>query len=240
MRCARPISQASSYSQTSQWPRFRSATREATCRPGSRGWSPSASAGTSGPAAHCSRTEALLFRLDPMRVYQHLVVRGHALPDCDGGRAARIALLERIDLPYPTREQYQPLGGGLLQLVHSYAHCTIRRLASLAGIERDGLAEYLLPHHLSFVVYGLPRRLCPGGSSGRLRDLAPSLPGRPRRGRIAMRAGPAVSKWRWRVHGVSAPRRALVPLVQPLPRPLRAIRDERLPIPGALRWTTPS
>jgi hypothetical protein len=104
-----------------------------------------------------SRTEALLFRLDPMRVYRHLVARGHALPDVDGPRAARIALLERMDLPYPTQEQYQPLGGALLQLVHSYAHRTIRRLASFAGIERDGLAEYLLPHHLSFVVYAASR-----------------------------------------------------------------------------------
>lgn len=92
-----------------------------------------------------------------MRVYQHLVARGHALPDVDGPRAARIALLERMDLPYPTQEQYQPLGGALLQLVHSYAHRTIRRLASFAGIERDGLAEYLLPHHLSFVVYAASR-----------------------------------------------------------------------------------
>jgi hypothetical protein len=104
-----------------------------------------------------SRTEALLFRLDPMHVYQHLGARGHALPDVDGPRAARIALLERMDLPYPTQEQYQPLGGDLLQLVHSYAHRTIRRLASFAGIERDGLAEYLLPHHLSFVVYAASR-----------------------------------------------------------------------------------
>jgi hypothetical protein len=104
-----------------------------------------------------SRTEALLFRLDPIHVYRHLLARGHVLPDVDGPRAARIALLERMDLPYPTQEQFQPLGGDLLQLVHSYAHRTIRRLASFAGIERDGLAEYLLPHHLSFVVYAASR-----------------------------------------------------------------------------------
>jgi hypothetical protein len=66
-------------------------------------------------------------------------------------------LLERIDLPYATQEQYQVLGGDLLSLVHSYAHRSIRRLASFAGIERDGLAEYLLPHHLAFVVYAASR-----------------------------------------------------------------------------------
>ena len=68
-----------------------------------------------------------------------------------------IALLQRMEIPCPTQEQYQPLGGDLLTLLHSYAHRTIRRLAAFAGIERDGLAEYLLPHHLAFVVYAASR-----------------------------------------------------------------------------------
>jgi hypothetical protein len=104
-----------------------------------------------------SRTEALLFRLDPLHVYQHLVHAGHAPPAATDRRAARLALLERIDIPFATQENYQELGGDLLSLVHSYAHPTIRRLATFAGIERDGLAEYLLPHHLAFVVYAASR-----------------------------------------------------------------------------------
>lgn len=104
-----------------------------------------------------SRTEALLFRLDPMSVYEHLTARGHSLPPVADPRAARTALLERMRIPFPTEEQYQPLGADLLRLVHSYAHRAIRRLATFAGIERDGLAEYLLPHHLSFVVYAASR-----------------------------------------------------------------------------------
>lgn len=104
-----------------------------------------------------SRTEALLFRLDPMAIYTHLSAAGHDLPDANDSRAARLALLQRIDIPFATQEQYQALGGDLLQLVHSYAHRTIRRLAAFAGIERDGLAEYLLPHHLAFVVYAASR-----------------------------------------------------------------------------------
>lgn len=104
-----------------------------------------------------SRTEALLFRLDPLRVYRHLIQAGHDLPRLDDRRDARLALLQRIDMPYATQEGYQPLGGDLLRLVHSYAHRTIRRLAAFAGIERDGLAEYLLPHHLAFVVYAASR-----------------------------------------------------------------------------------
>jgi hypothetical protein len=104
-----------------------------------------------------TRTEALLFRLDPLAVHHHLVARGRALPPAATAREARIALLRRMEIPWPTQERYQPLGGDLLTLIHSYAHRTVRRIAAFAGIERDGLAEYLLPHHLCFVVYAASR-----------------------------------------------------------------------------------
>lgn len=104
-----------------------------------------------------SRTEALLFRLDPLAVYRYLVGAGHNLPAVESARAARLALLEQMDIPWPTQEQYQDLGGGILTLLHSYAHRTIRRLAAFSGIERDGLAEYLVPHHLGFIVYAASR-----------------------------------------------------------------------------------
>ncbi len=104
-----------------------------------------------------SRTEALLFRLDPLAVHRHLVAAGHHLPAADDPRAARIALLEQIEIPWPTQEQYQRLGGDLLTLLHSYAHRAVRRLAAFAGIERDGLAEYLVPHHLGFIIYAASR-----------------------------------------------------------------------------------
>jgi hypothetical protein len=104
-----------------------------------------------------TKTEALLFRLDPLAVYQHLVADGHALPQVGDPHDARLALLQRVNIPWPTQEGYQPLGGSLLTLLHSYAHRTIRRLAAFAGIERDSLAEYLVPYHLSFVVYAASR-----------------------------------------------------------------------------------
>ena len=104
-----------------------------------------------------TRTEALLFRLDPLAVHRHLAALGRTLPPASTARDARIALLERMDIPWPAQERYQRLGGDLLTLIHSYAHRTVRRLAAFAGIERDGLAEYLLPHHLSFVVYAASR-----------------------------------------------------------------------------------
>lgn len=104
-----------------------------------------------------SRTEALLFRLDPLKVHRHLAAAGHGLQEVTDARGARISLLEHMEIPWPTEENYQPLGGDVLTLLHSYAHRTIRRLAAFAGIERDGLAEYLVPHHLGFVVYAASR-----------------------------------------------------------------------------------
>ena len=103
--------------------------------------------------AALSHTEALLFRLDPLAVHRRLIDAGHDLETASDERSARVALLERMEIPWPTQEQYQPLGGDILTLLHSFAHRTIRRLAAFAGIERDGLAEYLLPHHLAFIVY---------------------------------------------------------------------------------------
>ncbi len=107
--------------------------------------------------ASLSKTEALLFRLDPIAIHHHLVATGHPLPPVPDQRSARLALLDQMDIPWPTQEQYEPLSGELLTLLHSYAHRTIRRLAAFAGIERDGLAEYLVPHHLGFIIYAASR-----------------------------------------------------------------------------------
>lgn len=104
-----------------------------------------------------SRTEALLFQLDPQSVHAYLVANGHHLAPAADNRQARLAVLNAVDIPWPTQEDPQPLGAAVLQLLHSYAHRTIRRLAAFAGIERDALAEYLIPHHLCFVVYAAAR-----------------------------------------------------------------------------------
>jgi len=104
-----------------------------------------------------TQTEALLFQLDPNAVYQYLVDLGHHLPPAKSSRDARLSLMGSVDVPWPAQEKPQPLGRDLVTLLHSYAHRTIRRLASFAGIERDALAEYLLPHHLSFIVYAAVR-----------------------------------------------------------------------------------
>lgn len=104
-----------------------------------------------------NRTEALLFQLDPLAVYEYLITRGFALDQAKTPREARLAILASVEIPRPTDQQPQPLGKAIITLLHSYVHRTIRALAVEAGVERDGLSEYLLPHSLSFIVYAAAR-----------------------------------------------------------------------------------
>jgi hypothetical protein len=109
-----------------------------------------------------SETEALLVRLDPLRVASWLTTRGHALvgwtPGDGDSTTARIAILASADLP-PAGDKCDPptVGSDLLLLVHSLAHRMIRQTAVLAGIDRDALSEYLVPTHLGFFIYASAR-----------------------------------------------------------------------------------
>lgn len=104
-----------------------------------------------------TRTEALLFQLDPLAVHEYLRQLGFDLVAAAEPREARLGILRAVVIPRPTEEHAQPLGTALITLLHSYSHRLIRTLAVTAGIERDGLAEYLLPHHLSIIVYASAR-----------------------------------------------------------------------------------
>ncbi len=109
-----------------------------------------------------SETEALFLRLDPCRVANWLASRGHRLPGFSSGdtdqQRARLAILKAADIPPPGDEPDVPTAGSdLLVLVHSYAHRFIRQAAVFAGIDRDALAEYLIPLHLGFFVYAQAR-----------------------------------------------------------------------------------
>lgn len=103
------------------------------------------------------RTEALLFQLDPVAIYRYLVARGFELEPAQTARDARLSILRAARTPNSAARDPQTLGVELLTVVHSYAHRLIRTLAAFAGIERDALAEYLIPNHLSIVVYAAAR-----------------------------------------------------------------------------------
>jgi hypothetical protein len=104
-----------------------------------------------------SKTEALLFQLDPLTVHRYLTDGGFLLEAAASSREARLSILRGAEMPLPLDDHPQPLGAATLMLLHSYSHRLIRTLAAVAGIERDGLAEYLLPHHLSVIVYAAAR-----------------------------------------------------------------------------------
>jgi hypothetical protein len=110
-----------------------------------------------------AETEAFLIRLDPLRVATWLAGRGRRLNGWKVGDtdpvAARVAILEATDIPDKRDQEPEPptIGFDVLNLVHTYAHRFIRQTAVFSGIERDALSEYLVPSHLGFFVYAVPR-----------------------------------------------------------------------------------
>lgn len=104
-----------------------------------------------------ARTEGLFFRLDPVAVAEWLARRGRLKHPPGDPSEARSRILEITHIPDPYDEQREDAGTDVLTLVHSMSHRLIRRMASLAGIERDAIAEYLVPEHLSFVLYAAAR-----------------------------------------------------------------------------------
>jgi hypothetical protein len=99
----------------------------------------------------------LLCQLDPLQVLRYLRQLGFELPTAQNEREARLAILSAVDVPRPTEQAGQPLGIAVATLVHSYAHRLLRTIGVTAGVERESLAEYLLPHHLSFIIYAAAR-----------------------------------------------------------------------------------
>jgi hypothetical protein len=108
--------------------------------------------------ADLAETEALFIRLQASRVAAWLREEGFSLEDWNGERSARLAILRAIEIPVPGQELAQPTPGlKVLTLVHSLAHRFTRRAAVFAGIDRNALAEMLVPHHLGFFIYAAAR-----------------------------------------------------------------------------------
>lgn len=104
--------------------------------------------------ADSNETEALFVRLDPVRVARWLHDRGHLPVVPDDPRQARLEILRHAPTPHRGAElPTETPGSALLTLLHSYTHRLIRTVAVLAGIDREALAEYLVPDHLGAFVY---------------------------------------------------------------------------------------
>jgi hypothetical protein len=101
-----------------------------------------------------NETEAYLLRLDPVRVTRFLHARGLMDAPVLDPEVARRTVLELVNVPergadVPT----ETAGSAVLTLLHSYTHRMVRQLAVMAGIDREALAEYLVPRHLAAFVY---------------------------------------------------------------------------------------
>jgi hypothetical protein len=109
--------------------------------------------------ADLQQAEALMFRLDPMRVHQWLISRGHQLPPVGGDREARAVIASLVNIPsrFDEPNSSSSISQDLLTLTHSYAHRTVRQLAVFAGVDREGLGEYLVPRHCSFFIFAATR-----------------------------------------------------------------------------------
>jgi hypothetical protein len=105
-----------------------------------------------------AETEALLFRLEPVRVAEWLADRGHLSSGPADALAARKAVLRSCVIPRAGEDPaLQSPGADLLRLVHSMSHRVIRKISAFSGLERDSLSEYLVPTHLSFIVFANTR-----------------------------------------------------------------------------------
>lgn len=112
-----------------------------------------------GIAVHgqLARTEGLLVRLDPVVVARWLSEHGHFSEPAGNSEEARAQILQHSRIPDVFAGLGDDAGSAVLTLVHTLAHRLVRRMAALAGIERDAIAEYLIPEHLSFVLYAATR-----------------------------------------------------------------------------------
>jgi hypothetical protein len=108
--------------------------------------------------ADLAETEALFVRLKASRVATWLRAEGFSIEDSSDERSARLAILRAVEIPAPGQEVDSPTSGSrVLTLVHSLAHRFIRRAAVFAGIDRNALAEMVVPHHLGFFIYAASR-----------------------------------------------------------------------------------
>lgn len=99
-----------------------------------------------------TETEAILFRIDPVRVVRWLVASG--LVDDPGDvdpQAWLFSVLEPVDSIFDPPDH--AITRAVLGLVHSVSHRTLRAVALRSGLAEQSLSEYLLPHNLGFLIY---------------------------------------------------------------------------------------
>ena len=108
-----------------------------------------------------TETEALMFRLDPVRVFHWLkrngLTRDHDIASVDDkdGVAIRAWILNRMQTvdPFQQIPESELINCAVYSLVHSFSHLVLRQAVIQSGFDRTSLSEYLFPRALSFVIY---------------------------------------------------------------------------------------
>ena len=98
-------------------------------------------------------TEALVVRLNPVRVASWLNSRGHDIGKSDDIREA----YENILIGIGSDPKNSVVFSDLTTLVHSFSHRMVRQTSYYAGIDRESISELLFPMALTFVTYAVPR-----------------------------------------------------------------------------------
>lgn len=106
-----------------------------------------------------TETEALMFCLNPVRVYQWLKqneLTGESnlnpLEDETEIRAWILNQMQTVD-PFKQIPDSDPVNCAVFSLVHSFSHLVLRQAVIQSGFDRTSLSEYLFPRALSFVIY---------------------------------------------------------------------------------------
>lgn len=104
-----------------------------------------------------AETEAIFIRLNPTSLLKWLekILPGSVGEIPASERQARLWLLRNVDEVdrFVTRNQMTPITRAIFGITHTLSHIFIRSAASLAGIDRTGLSEYLFPRIGALVIY---------------------------------------------------------------------------------------
>jgi hypothetical protein len=104
-----------------------------------------------------AETEAIFVRLNPIRLLSWLakILPGSVVEAPLSESLARLWLLRNVDEVdrFVTQNQMRLITREIFGIIHTLSHIFIRSAASLAGIDRTGLAEYLFPRIGAFVIY---------------------------------------------------------------------------------------
>lgn len=104
------------------------------------------------------QADAILFKLDPLKVISWLRINGFEieLPNGTNDECSAKGYFIRLFHNVNVHEKIfvdQPLIRLVLGLVHTYSHLAIRHAALLCGLDKTSISEYLVPKTLSFSLY---------------------------------------------------------------------------------------